>query len=162
MVTKGKTTSRSEPGTSEEEEADQAIAPQAVETEKKGPFSDQQGGVTEEPNVEQGSDPQNINRKEDADNRAEVEGAIEAASRIALAQKHPDTDTGQGTPLPVADPLPALTPSSPVAREELTTQTQREGKDLEDVPEEGQVPPDEGTTTSKSKEEYPATVAPST
>jgi hypothetical protein len=147
------------PGTSEEEEADQAIAPQAVETEKKGPFSDQQGGVTESPTVEQGSDPQNINREEDAKNRAEVEAAIEAASRIALAQKHPDTDTGQGVPLPVADPMPALHPSSPVSREELTTQTQREGVELEETPE-GETPPDEGTTTSQD-EEYPATVEPS-
>jgi hypothetical protein len=144
-----------QPGETPEDQEEQALATTQIETEKKGPFSDQEGGVTEGATVEQGSDPQNINREEDARNRAEVEGALEAESRIRLAQKHPDEDTGQGVPLPAADPLPALTPSSPVTREELTTETQRQGKDLVDTLENGE------EDETSDDEEYPSTVEPS-
>lgn len=83
--------------------------------------------------------------------RKEAEAQAEAVSRQQQAEKHPDEDTGQGVPLPVSDPLPALVQSSPVAREELVTETQREGVDLQET-ENGE---------GAEPEEYPSTVEPS-
>jgi hypothetical protein len=102
----------------------------------------------EETTTEEAPDPYQEEKE-----RREAEAKAEAISRQQQAEKHPDEDTGQGVPLPVSDPLPALVSSSPVAREELTTETQREGQDL--------VETENGEGAEPEEEEYPSTVEPS-
>lgn len=80
--------------------------------------------------IPEGSDPANVNYREDMVKRAEAEAYQEAASREAQAEKS-NQETGQGTPLPTSNEIPPLMHSSPVSRDQLPTETQREGQELE-------------------------------